>query len=489
MIGNAFVLAVRQISRNPLRSLLTVLGVVIGVMAVITMVTVGNGASQAIRTQIESFGNNQLMLRPGLRMGPGQSVGAPNFTLEDADALKRQIAGIVAVAPQASKTMTVVANGRNWQTSVIGTDNNYFTIDNREIVDGRTFEQGEMQSGAAVCVIGGTIQKELFGEGAEVIGRTIRTGSFSCRVVGLLKTKGTAAMGGDQDDLLVMPIKTLQRRILGKNRVGALLVSVNPQSDRDRLRDAVTELMRERRSLSDGDDDNFQILDTAEIAAKVASKTLRHLLNRDDNPLPASSIFINIARAVIWMIGGSFILDNCFGINANALVAALGVGGIAISLGFQDTLSNLIGGMQVTFMGIIKPGDNIEVGGVSGVVQDITWRHTTIEDACGQTIIVPNSNISKNTLVHLMPFGRVVVPVAVKDTSKWDSLDALADELACATKVAVSPISGFDKEPYVLFSEIGDFGIKGKIIFIVSDDSTTFTAADACIRAIAPIIA
>ena len=196
------------------------------------------------------------------------------------------------------------------------------------------------------------------------------------------------------------------------------------------------------------------------IATKVVSKTLRHLLNRDDNPLPASSIFINIARAVIWMIGGSFILDNCFGINANALVAALGVGGIAISLGFQDTLSNLIGGMQVTFMGIIKPGDNIEVGGVS-----------------------------KNTLVHLMPFGRVAVPVAVKDTSKWASLDALADELTSATKTAVSPISGFDKEPYVLFSEIGDFGIKGKIIFIVSDDSTTFTAADACIRAIAPIIA
>ena len=217
------------------------------------------------------------------------------------------------------------------------------------------------------------------------------------------------------------------------------------------------------------------------VAAKVVSKTLNHLLNRDDNPLPASSIFINIARAVIWMIGGSFILDNCFGINANALVAALGVGGIAISLGFQDTLSNLIGGMQVTFMGLIKP--------VSGVVQDITWRHTTIEDACGQTIIVPNSNISKNTLVHLMPFGRVAVPVAVKDTSKWASLDALADELTDATKAAVLPISGFDKEPYVLFSEIGDFGIKGKIIFIVSDDSTTFTAADACIRAIAPIIA
>ena len=127
---------------------------------------------------------------------------------------------------------------------------------------------------------------------------------------------------------------------------------------------------------------------------------------------------------------------------------------------------------------------------MSGVVQDITWRHTTIEDACGQTIIVPNSNISKNTLVHLMPFGRVAVPVAVKDPSKWASLDALADELVSATKTAVSPHLGFDKEPYVLFSEIGRLlALRARIIFIVSDDSTTFTAADACIRAIAPIIA
>ena len=225
------------------------------------------------------------------------------------------------------------------------------------------------------------------------------------------------------------------------------------------------------------------------LVARAVTKVLRRVLSHDNSPLPSSSIFVNIARIVVWAVGVSVVLSSCFGIDVSAAITALGIGGIAISLGFQDTLSNLIGGMQVTFMGIIKPGDNIEVGGVSGVVQDITWRHTTIEDACGQTIIVPNSNISKNTLVHLMPFGRVAVPVAVKDTSKWASLDALADELTSATKAAVLPISGFDKEPYVLFSEIGDFGIKGKIIFIVSDDSTTFTAADACIRAIAPIIA
>ena len=273
MIWNAFLLAIRQIWRNPLRSLLTVLGVVIGVAAVITMVTIGNGASTAIKTEIESFGNNQLMLRPGMRLGPGQKVGAPNFRLDDVTALRTQLAGIEAVAPQVSKSMTVVANGRNWQTSVVGTNTDYFTIDNRTFEDGRNFEEAEERAVSAVCVIGSTVANELFGTTQNVVGRQIRTGGFSCRVIGLLKTKGTAAMGGDQDDLLVMPLKSVQRRILGDNRVSALLIRINADSDRERLKTAVKDLMRERRSLSSGDDDNFQIMDTAEIAAKVASTT------------------------------------------------------------------------------------------------------------------------------------------------------------------------------------------------------------------------
>ena len=149
------------------------------------------------------------------------------------------------------------------------------------------------------------------------------------------------------------------------------------------------------------------------IAARVATRILKRYLNQESNPLPSSSIIINIARGVIWATGISVILDACFGVNANALVAALGVGGIAVSLGFQDTLSNLIGGLQVTFMGIVKPGDNIEVGAEAGVVQDVTWRHTTIRDAMGQTVIIPNSIISKTALVHLLPANRVVVPFAV----------------------------------------------------------------------------
>lgn len=272
MWGNAFILALRQIWRNPMRSLLTVLGIVIGVAAVITMVTVGNGATQAVREQIESLGSNQLMIRPGQRMGPGGASGAPSFKLEDIDAIANQIAGVRAVAPQHQQSMTVVAQGRNWSTQVVGSSNQYFILDNRQVSKGRYFEPQEEQSGAAVCVIGTTIEKEIFGS-ANAVGQMLRTGQFSCRVVGVLESKGQAAIGGDQDDLVVMPIQTFQRRVSGNTRVSAILVSVDSQIDRALVTESIRLLMRERRSLSDSDDDNFMILDTEEIARRVSSTT------------------------------------------------------------------------------------------------------------------------------------------------------------------------------------------------------------------------
>ena len=229
------------------------------------------------------------------------------------------------------------------------------------------------------------------------------------------------------------------------------------------------------------------------IVARIASRALRHFLDRDSNPLPSSSIIINIARGVIWATGASIILDACFGVNANALVAALGVGGIAVSLGFQDTLSNLIGGLQVTFMGIVKPGDNIEVGAERGVVQDVTWRHTTIRDAMGQTVIIPNSIISKTALVHLLPASRVAVPFAVPrlgedGSARADDMDGLADQLADLARNAARDVSPVIDGPRVLFSEISELGIKGKIVFQVEDAGKTGAAADAVVRAIAALL-
>lgn len=229
------------------------------------------------------------------------------------------------------------------------------------------------------------------------------------------------------------------------------------------------------------------------IAARVATRILKRYLNQESNPLPSSSIIINIARGVIWATGISVILDACFGVNANALVAALGVGGIAVSLGFQDTLSNLIGGLQVTFMGIVKPGDNIEVGAEAGVVQDVTWRHTTIRDAMGQTVIIPNSIISKTALVHLLPANRVVVPFAVPRVAEdgcahTQHMDDLAKQLAALALEAGEGVSPVIDVPRVLFSEISELGIKGKIILQIEDTSKTSAAADAIVRAIAALV-
>ncbi|MBM6786257.1 mechanosensitive ion channel [Collinsella tanakaei] len=225
------------------------------------------------------------------------------------------------------------------------------------------------------------------------------------------------------------------------------------------------------------------------IVARIAARALRHLLNMDSNPLPSSSIIVNIVRAVIWIVGASIIIDGVYGYSTNAIFTALGVGGIAVSLGFQDTLSNLIGGLQMTFMGIIKPGDNIEIGTEKGVVQDISWRHTTIKDPMGQTVIVPNSVISKTALVHLLPANRVSVPFAVpryKDDAHEDlSMDAIADRLIAMAREAAGGISPVTDGPKVFFSEITELGIKGTIVLQVEDPGKVSLAADAIVRAIA----
>ncbi|MED9872332.1 MAG: mechanosensitive ion channel [Eggerthellaceae bacterium] len=217
----------------------------------------------------------------------------------------------------------------------------------------------------------------------------------------------------------------------------------------------------------------------------VLVKWLRHIMQRDSNPIPQSSIFVNITRGIIWGVGICLVLDSCFNVNMSALIAALGVGGIALSLGFQDTLSNLIGGVQISFMRIVQPGDNIQVGNNKGVVQDVTWRHATIKNRNGETVVIPNSVISKNAVVHLPPPERISVPFMALSS---DDLDSMAEQIVQIAHEIADQYAEIVSEPNVLFTEVTAEGIMGKVLLEIDDAEQATPASDAITRAIAPIV-
>lgn len=268
---NTLLLALREIRRNLLRSFLTMLGIVIGVSAVITMVTLGNGATRAVQAQIASLGSNLLMVLPGQRMGPG-SAGGPAFNASDVEAIAQQIGGLRAVAPEVRSSAVLVANGRNWSAGVTGSTQDWFGVANWSFAAGRGFEPDEERVGAAVCVIGATVRRELFGA-ADPLGAQIRVKKFSCTVVGLLGSKGQGAMGNDQDNLLVLPLATMQRRVVGHTRINTILVSMHDGTDATRVKAGLEELMRERRRLAENEDNNFNVLDTRQIADTMSGTT------------------------------------------------------------------------------------------------------------------------------------------------------------------------------------------------------------------------
>jgi putative ABC transport system permease protein len=279
MLLSVIMLALRSVRRNLLRSFLTILGVVIGVSAVITMVTLGNGATQAIATQITSLGTNLLIINPGQRQpggGGGGGRGVPQFTEADGAAIAAQIGGVAAVAPQGRASVTVVANGRNWVTTVTGSSNAWFDTGNWKLAAGRRFDEDELRAGAAVCLLGETVRAELFGGtvGLTGMGRQVRVKQFSCEVIGILAAKGQGGMG-DQDDLVLVPLHTLQRRVTGGRKVSMLAVSMEDGSDSTRLKASLGELLRERRKLGADDgtgaDDNFNIFDTQQLAETLSS--------------------------------------------------------------------------------------------------------------------------------------------------------------------------------------------------------------------------
>jgi putative ABC transport system permease protein len=273
MIFNALLIAIREIRRNMTRSFLTVIGIVIGVAAVITMVTLGRGATASIKDQISKMGSNLLIVRPGEGWS---SWGAPQFTMTDVDAIRDQVPGIASIAPFIRTTVPAVYQENNRTTDVQGTTANYFEIANWKIALGRFYTEEEVKQAAPVCVIGETIRKELFGEGVDPIGQKIRAKSISFEVIGVTAPKGQGGMADDLDDNIITPYTTIQLRLTGRGngrKISQIMISGKEDYPAANIVSDVSSLMRERRGIGSNEEDNFNVFDSQQLAEIVSSST------------------------------------------------------------------------------------------------------------------------------------------------------------------------------------------------------------------------
>jgi putative ABC transport system permease protein len=296
MIGDALLLALREIRRNMLRASLTTLGIIIGVGAVIAMVTLGNGATVSVTSSIGSLGRNLLILSPGTRRVGGANAGAEPFTSGDVEAIRRDIGALRAVAPVAQRAEISVVGNQNHSTQVTGTDNTYFETRDWQPVSGRIFTDAEVRSGRAACVIGETIRTTLFGS-QNPLGSEVRVRDVPCEVVGVLPPKGQSTFGQDQDDLVVMPLRTVQRRLTGNTNVGTIWIAAERAEDVPTIKKNITQLMRERRHLSPGTPDDFEANDMAQITQVIETTT------------GILTIFLSAVAAVSLLVGGIGIMN------------------------------------------------------------------------------------------------------------------------------------------------------------------------------------
>ena len=266
------IMALRALRRNVLRSALTTLGIVIGVASVIAMVTLGQSATASVRNSIASLGTNMLIVSPGSdRRGPVSS-SASNFKLDDVRALRQELGELTSLAPTASKGVLFVYGNNNYSTTVQGSTNEFFRVRNYRVSKGRDFSDTELSGGSPVCVLGDTVRRKVFGS-QDPLGAVARAGKVACTVIGLLESKGQSSLGMDQDDLVVMPLAAVQRRLIGNNEISTVFLAVSKESALTRTKLQVQALLRERRHIQPGQNDDFSVQDTREIAKTLGNVT------------------------------------------------------------------------------------------------------------------------------------------------------------------------------------------------------------------------
>ena len=343
MIWTTILMAFREIRRNPMRSSLTMLGIVIGVASVIIMVALGRGAAAKITADISGMGTNLLIATPGSeRKGPTASAAQP-FKLEDARVVVRELANVADVAPAGSLGVLLVNGNLNWSSTVTGSTNAYFQIRAFGFELGEGFSDSQLQSGAAVCVLGATVRTKLFGS-QNPIGSSIRIAKLDCTVVGVTRPKGQSSFGMDQDGFVLVPLATFQRRITGSTDVGVIFLSAHDGKQIPKVKDQVTALLRERRRITPGATPDFNVQSMQEITATLGTVT---------NALIA---LLGAIAAVSLLVGGIGIM-NIMLVSVTERTREIG---IRLSIGAR--------GREVLFQFLVEAMSLSGIGGIIGIL-------------------------------------------------------------------------------------------------------------------------
>jgi putative ABC transport system permease protein len=332
VILSTLLMALRELRRNTLRSLLTMLGIVIGVGAVIALTNIGEGATARVKSDIGKLGDNLLIVRPGAQRRAISFTQAPPFKMVDVEAITREVAGVSAVAPTVGSTQLAVWGNQNRQTTIMGSDNAYLDVRGYSVSQGRKFASSELSSGSAVCLLGATVQREMFGE-RDTLAQSLRVGKISCTVIGVLAAKGESGMGQDQDDMILMPLRTVQRRLIGNTDVSTIFLSARADRSTASVQQQTEALLRQRRGLMAGQESDFTVRDMQEIAEAMSAAT------------GTLTALLGAIAAVSLLVGGIGIM-NIMLVNVTERTREIGVrlaiGALASDVLFQFLLEAVV---------------------------------------------------------------------------------------------------------------------------------------------------
>lgn len=300
MFWESVLIAFEGLKANKLRAILTMLGIIIGVGAVVAMVSLGLGVQQKVQNSIAGLGSNLLIVTPGsnspsggVRLAAGSNI---TLTKQDGKAISQQVSGINAVAPAVSQQFQIIYGNQNWKTSVQGATPEFLAIRNFEVASGTFFSTSDEDTRARVAVIGDTVATNLFG-GVSPVGQTIRIGQAPFRVIGVLGSKGQSSMGSDQDDVVIVPLTTAQERLMGISYVHNINIQVESDEIMDKVQEDVATLLRSRHHLAQNTTDDFTV------------RNLTSLMTTMKETTGTLTLFLGSVAAISLLVGGIGIMN------------------------------------------------------------------------------------------------------------------------------------------------------------------------------------